>query len=288
MIATDGIFTKEKLELSAPKDTGTSATGKPLGGWEEKIFDRGIFVARPGVYFPLSPTEAELKTVRGRGVGKAVVLSCWQSIVDAWHRVGIGGSFEVTRVVRFCGAKSSITRFGPKPYYRYRRAAGETSSVRYGSWIERDVQMSFHPMPKRAGLKKRRTKFDLTVDHGGNRVARVRPRGDVARGAGFDGGGRRDVRATGRRFYRIRGWRVSLNLYLSMPAMIARVRETEAEVDSLKEQLELANLHICELEKYLRSYGDHTFRCLESADDCFCGFEAIKLELENLAKNKTP
>lgn len=159
MVATDGIFSRERLSLPAPRDTGTDGLLKvdgtpapPLGSWEETVINKGIFVARPGVYFPLDPSPEELKKVRGRGVGKSVVLSCWRDIVRAYEEQGIGGSFEVTRVVRFCGAKSSISKYGPPEYPMFRRADGKTSAVRYGNWVERTVEMTFNPMPKRSGV----------------------------------------------------------------------------------------------------------------------------------------
>jgi hypothetical protein len=153
MIATDGIYTREKLETPQPKDTGTWSTGKPLGGWEEDIITKGVFVARPGIYFPLNPTKKEIKKVRGRGVGKGVVLENWQRIVDAWN-LGREGA-EVANVSRFCGFKSSISRRGKPGEYQYRRANGKPGNPRapsYGQWITRPVKLGFNPMPKRAGV----------------------------------------------------------------------------------------------------------------------------------------
>ena len=74
MTATDGIYTREKLVTPVPLDTGTfhakneKGELKPLGAWEEKYVPQGVFVARPGIYFPRNPTAAELKEVRGRGL----------------------------------------------------------------------------------------------------------------------------------------------------------------------------------------------------------------------------
>lgn len=153
MIATDGVFTREEINPPDPKDTGTSQTGKPLGGWEHKAFPRGIFMARPGIYFPLSPTEDEIKAVRGRGIGKATVLQHWKTIVDGWTANPTAEAIvRICKIVRFCGTKSSITRSGPKDMPLYRRADGTKSAVKYGEWVERDVELSFNPMPKRAGI----------------------------------------------------------------------------------------------------------------------------------------
>lgn len=184
MIATDGIQSVEPLQLALPEDTGTDVTitaldtgkttRKPLGGWEQKLVEKGVFYARPGVYFPLDPTEDELETVRGRGVGRGVVLQNWERIVDTYDRwlkrqQGIFPSAEdeadeyrwpvvkVTNVSRFCGAKSSISRSQDKQgKWMYNRATGdhlaEKPLPRYGEWVTREVSLSFNPKPKRAGL----------------------------------------------------------------------------------------------------------------------------------------
>lgn len=184
MVATDGIYTRERFDTPAfdkrypltgkerridrPRDTGTSSTGKPLGGWEEKVVDKGVFVARPGIYFPLNPTADEIKDVRGRGVGKGVVLENWQRIIESWERNGLSEPASVANVSRFCGAKSSIHRSGKPGKFVYTRADGtcdhghvnargcdvctEHDIPSYGQWITRSVKLGFHPMPKREGI----------------------------------------------------------------------------------------------------------------------------------------
>ena len=148
MIATDGIYTRENIVSPKPIDTDTGFTGKPLGGWETKPCAKGMFVARPGIYFPLSPTDEELADVRGRGVGKAVVLENWNLIVKAWEQGGINGLARVPNVRRFCGAKTSIS----KSAHGYKRAFGEDDGPSYGQWVEREVFLGFTPMPKRDSL----------------------------------------------------------------------------------------------------------------------------------------
>ncbi len=184
MVATDGIQSTERLTPARPIETGTDVditamdsgktVRKPLGGWEEKEVTKGVFYARPGVYFPLDPTDDELETVRGRGVGRGVVLQNWERIVDTYDRWlkrqrGMFPSAEdeaeeyrwpvvkVTNVSRFCGAKSSISRSqGKDGKWQYNRAKGdhlaEKPQPRYGEWITREVSLSFNPKPKRAGL----------------------------------------------------------------------------------------------------------------------------------------
>lgn len=147
MIATDGFLSLEDTELPAPRDTGTDLEFKddkgqlirrPLGGWEVKDSDRGVFIARPGVYFPLNPSDDDIKTVRGRGVGRGVILQNWKKIVERFEewdrditpieRPGFDAKgwplVKVANVSRFCGLKSSISRILVNGKYQYHRANG--------------------------------------------------------------------------------------------------------------------------------------------------------------------
>ncbi len=152
-IATDGIYTREKIIAPEPIETGTgiiiNGSSKPLGGWEEKEYDRGMFFARPGIYFPLNPTAEDIKDIKGRGVGKGVVLENWQRIVDAWNADGIDAIARVANVTRFCGAKTSISS-SARGYNRANAKDGIAPA--YGQWIKRKVEMSFHPKPKREAM----------------------------------------------------------------------------------------------------------------------------------------
>lgn len=152
MMATDGLLTRDHSILPpSPLPTGTGKSGKPLGGWERKDAPKGMFIARPGIYFPLEPTIEEIGAVRARGVGRSVVLNSWQIIQEAWERYGVDGVATVANVSRFCGAKTSISVSGlatAKP--KYKRANGTNNSPSYGQWISRKVELSFNPMPKRA------------------------------------------------------------------------------------------------------------------------------------------
>lgn len=186
MVATDGILTLENIRYPKPEDTGTygafeckkhkrlceecpstERTYKPLGGWERKDSDRGVFIARAGVYFPLDPTADDIRTVRGRGVGRGVILENWRRIVDTfekWDKKPIPSKHKrdafdhdgwpivhVANVSRFCGAKSSITRVLRDGKWFYKRANGDhrKAEPHYGQWITREVAMSFNPRPKR-------------------------------------------------------------------------------------------------------------------------------------------
>lgn len=172
MIATDGLFTLDQSVLPPlPKDTQTwecpddkgAMVKKPLGGWEKKLITKGLFCARPGVYFPLNPTIEEIDSVRARGVGKAIVLEQWKTIVNHYREHGLSKVVKLKSVPRFCGAKTSIHKVPSlKDDWRaYERALGETvkphafhpmKEVCYGQWITREQAISFDPEPKREGI----------------------------------------------------------------------------------------------------------------------------------------
>lgn len=190
MVATDGIQSLEMdLQLPPPIDTNTNIAfsdgkgnmvRKPLGGWELKDSTRGMFFARPGVYFPLGPSKEDIETVRARGVGRGVILQNWERLInrfEEWDKIVRPGSdgydedgwpvVKVANVSRFCGAKSSISRSVVDGKFVYKRASGNHMRGRpgfeeydakgmpvppepaYGQWITREVGMSFNPAPKR-------------------------------------------------------------------------------------------------------------------------------------------
>ncbi len=141
MFATDGDWTKRVVSLESPRDTGTSDLAKPLGGWEEKIFERGVFAVRPGIYFPLAPTEEELEKVRARGLGRKALYEQWAKVVDAWEAGETGVSLKCAD--RFVGAKSGV---------RWDQKRGARRSDDYGEWIPHVVDVGFSPKPKRASV----------------------------------------------------------------------------------------------------------------------------------------
>lgn len=118
---------------------------KPLGGWEEKVLPRGLFLARPGIYFPLTPTEKDMKRIRARGLGRAAVWEHWQKIISEYEK----GSpqVQIPDLSLFRGMKTGITRNGKPGAFSYKRAN------EYGRWISRPVIMTFDPLPKREGIK---------------------------------------------------------------------------------------------------------------------------------------
>lgn len=151
MVATDGILSlDDTFDYPAPVDTGTNVAfkddkgnlvRKPLGGWEVNDSARGVFFARPGVYFPMDPSKEDIQKVRGRGVGRGVILQNHEMIVDRferWDRRVIPTDVpregfdadgwpivRVANVSRFCGMKSSLSRsMGDDGKYVYNRASG--------------------------------------------------------------------------------------------------------------------------------------------------------------------
>lgn len=141
MFATDGVWSRERLSLPRPCDTGTFDLDKPLGGWEEKQFDRGVFAVRPGIYFPLQPTTEELEKVRARGLGRRTLYENHQKVVEAYHAGK--SSIEVTGQERFVGALSGTRLNGLKDYIR---------SPSYGEWIPWSTKVTFDPAPKRQSV----------------------------------------------------------------------------------------------------------------------------------------
>jgi hypothetical protein len=142
MIATDGIYTLERIATPKPRDTGTFHAKKPLGGWEEKILQRGVFAARPGIYFPLDPTPDDLASFRARGLSKAVLVREHAHICQRWE----DGCEDVIvpSVTRFVGLKSG-TGHSETEGYKVHPSCGE--------WVEREIRLSFSPLPKRGGIE---------------------------------------------------------------------------------------------------------------------------------------
>jgi len=163
MLATDGVWSDHPLTLPAPADTGTGHTPKPLGGWEVKKYERGVFAARPGIYFPLDPTDDDIAKVRARGLGRKVLYERHATLVDAWNRLGAGRDIpdfaawardnrdlaqefhvEIDGGQRFVGAKTGVRMVPGK---------GIVEDKNYGEWIDWSVKVGFDPRPKRNGIR---------------------------------------------------------------------------------------------------------------------------------------
>lgn len=143
LLATDGVLSRERLFLPAPRDTGTFSVDKPLGGWDSKVYSSGVFCVRPGIYFPMRPTKDQMKEVRARGLGKKNLYKQHKKITRAWRKrecevkdleVEIGG------LTRFVGMKTALVK---TPSGKINR------SKDYGEWVPHSVKVTFHPAPKR-------------------------------------------------------------------------------------------------------------------------------------------
>jgi hypothetical protein len=151
MTATDGIVSRNALTLPRPRDTGTSeeatrAGKEPLGAWEAKPIPHGIHLIRPGIAFPLpgpkgySTDEKEVKEekeTKARGIGKAVLKSHRELVLESWKAYGAKALSLNSDI--FHGFKSS-TRLNPRGYER---------SELYGQWRKRPQTVSYMPEPKR-------------------------------------------------------------------------------------------------------------------------------------------
>lgn len=171
MVATDGILSRERLTLPPPEDTGTwdcMSKGKPapLGGWEEKVLETGVFIAKSGIYWPLGGGSEE--TSKARGISRTVLGG--YTCTDHRHRVsakpgpcevagcgrerrrqsslveehfatkGWQEKYVIQGCVRFVGAKQGAWRSGE----------GHARSDDYGCWVPHPIEVSFQPKPKRA------------------------------------------------------------------------------------------------------------------------------------------
>lgn len=158
MLATDGLWTDCPIQLPSPRDTGTSHVAKPLGGWEVKEYDKGVFAARPGIYFPMDPTEEEIGKIRARGLGRRVLYEQYRMALDAYERgegtVTLGAPYCDVAAHRECGPRCDCERgtqrfFGAKTGIKWSKATGVRRDDNYGEWVSWPTEINFNPKPKR-------------------------------------------------------------------------------------------------------------------------------------------
>ncbi len=157
MVATDGVFSREKLTLPKPRDTGTfdvvdehgKKTGKALGSWElaenkdgSNPLGNGIFLVRPGIYFFLKPSDQSLKGIKSRGIAKRMLLENTERIQESWKRYKWHKDIIIPGT-RFVGAKSAISKAPDGTITR-----GEN----YGEWCPWPMTLGFQPEPKRQAI----------------------------------------------------------------------------------------------------------------------------------------
>jgi hypothetical protein len=114
-IATDGIISKVDLApRPLTKDNGTSDLKKPLGSWEKTKSKVGIFLAKPGVYWPLDVTKEQVDRFKARGLGRYEVAGEHVRIMRGfvrWKRTHKTRPVIHVKSRRFYGAKTSVLSF---------------------------------------------------------------------------------------------------------------------------------------------------------------------------------
>lgn len=178
MMATDGLWSLANVQAPKPLDTGTDIevteertgkkTRKPLGGWEHDVFQNGVFMARPGIYFPLDmatisdneeSSEGKLKDLKARGIGirtlyqhrEAIMAHYLQTSGKEPYIIGDADPLETVRsranpqgVERFVGFKSGIVHID-----RPERGAISRKRDVYGLWTLQQRKIDFKALPKR-------------------------------------------------------------------------------------------------------------------------------------------
>jgi hypothetical protein len=145
-VATDGIITRQKIDLRMPEETNTQP--KPLGTWESKGCS-SVFLMRPGMRFEIElgkngwePSQSEEGTTAARGVGVRKLHAERQAILDAWKKKP-GAPVKVPRGTIFNGGKLCIGK----------TKDGVRRLSRYGKWTAADpFQVSYLPLPKRPAM----------------------------------------------------------------------------------------------------------------------------------------
>lgn len=150
-VATDGIITRDVLELRTPVFTDTDP--KPLGAWEHKNKDTGpesVFLMRPGMRFLCEKRgkkwiakDSEEGTTAARGVGVRRLHAERQIILDQWMKKP-GAPTKVPRGTIFNGGKLCVGK----------TKDGIRRLSRYGNWTKADpFQVSYLPLPKRPVMR---------------------------------------------------------------------------------------------------------------------------------------
>lgn len=156
LLATDGIISTKELKMETPRDTGTydtidikSGKKKPLGGWEHKVLQDGVFLIRPGIAFPLGTEKLDEKAqkkaeaeFKARGIGKHVLMNLRKQVTESWYERGPGDHH--TEKQMFFGMKSCV----------YSTPTGMIKrSDRYGKFGMQDQVISYKPTPKRPAVQ---------------------------------------------------------------------------------------------------------------------------------------
>lgn len=122
MIATDGVFTGEKLDLPV---------SSKLGEWEETVHEDGIFIVQPGIYYL---PDSDVKT---RGVERGRINNRREDFEEAWRKflASHGENHTVTVPV--------------DNFITLRQALGRRKYSIAGTWESSEREISFDWSSKR-------------------------------------------------------------------------------------------------------------------------------------------
>lgn len=175
-LATDGIFSTRPLDLPTALDTGTHGLKDPstdeeksaLGAWDKKTIAEGLMLYKPGMYYRLAPKSPD-DVFRARGLGRVELSEQRRKLekgFDRWNKKDPDYTVKL-KSRRFWGAKlcvramtvcecgkswaGTLERMCP----RCGKLGIEMKTGRapvYGTWSQRDVQISFATLPKREAV----------------------------------------------------------------------------------------------------------------------------------------
>lgn len=156
-LATDSIMSREPLDLPAPISLGTEeaaarAKKAPLGAWEKKNWDGGVFLLRPGLRFPVGRQARDLGSVAARGLGTKTLHENRRKVMRAWGKEPMAPVY-VQQPTMFHGAMSSVrkvlgelTPWGEREFLYVRDDC-------YGKWQDPEPRrLSYAPGPKRKAI----------------------------------------------------------------------------------------------------------------------------------------
>jgi hypothetical protein len=155
-LATDSVMSLEPLTLPQPEKLGTEEAARkagkvPMGGWEEKEWEGGAMLLRPGLRFPILP-EGKEKQTAARGVGTRVLHQNRAALLQKWREKSMA-PVTVQQPTFFWGAKSSIRRVQGEPDILGDREWFYVRDPKYGRWEEPPPRkLQYSPHPKRESL----------------------------------------------------------------------------------------------------------------------------------------
>jgi DNA polymerase type B, organellar and viral len=146
MIATDGVYTVEG-------PIGGLDAGQGLGQWEVKAFDGGMFIVRPGLYWPLGSTAkpAGGRKLKTRGLSPKFFEPLIPAFEGAWDRWIDAPSLDAGL------PDPTLVPVVPVPIETFvgvRLALRLKDGSQACQWIKRNVECKFSWADKRAGVQR--------------------------------------------------------------------------------------------------------------------------------------